>query len=177
MESIQEITLFIPLTVGWFCPILLTAFDLPSGQKSPVKICIPPGDSCCQEAFHDFWPIFFPLTFNTTGLAWWDQMFGRRFGTEPRKRKLGTAMEHISTATSSSEHWEKGETRQGSSLEVPGGQGCVTCWRNWLPGAQWNFRGLWKAPLPVTSPTVFPNPSSHCNPTLRNWSPLSQSES
>lgn len=34
-----------------------------------------------------------PLTFNTTSLVWWGQMFGWRFENEPRKRRSGRVME------------------------------------------------------------------------------------
>lgn len=99
-----------------------------------------------------------PVTFNTTGLVWRDQMFGWRFGTEPRKRRLGPATElrafqRLPTTVCT---WREAKSLAG---RITGGRACVTWWRRWLPGAQGNFTGLCRTPLPVTNPSLSLNPS------------------
>lgn len=157
MEGIQEITLFI-LRQRIFCPILLRAFDLPPGKGSPVKSHIPLRDSCCQEAFHDFWPICFSGDFqhdrpsllsSDVWLEIWDwtkeEMVGKSHGAV-----------HIPTATNDSECWREVNSQAGNIIwkprPAPEGKACVTYWKRRLSGVKRDFRILLKDPLPGTSP-------------------------
>lgn len=128
MEGIQEITLFILLTVGLFYPILLRAFDLPPGKGSPVKSHIPARDLGCQEAFHGFWPICFSADFQhyrsslgrpDVWLEIWDWTKEEQVG-----KSHGDVC--ILTTTNGSEHWREVKSQVGrinwKPTTVPEGQ-------------------------------------------------------
>lgn len=130
MESVQEITLFILLTVDCSAQGSLPRLTyLPA--KSPPKSHIPSGDSCCQEAFHDFWPIFFSSDFQHYRSSLvrpdvWSEVWDR---TKEKNVGTGHGAVHIPTAPNNSACLEKGEI-PGLGGEVAGkplrGRLCVT---------------------------------------------------
>lgn len=111
MEGIQEITLFILLTVGLFRPILLRAFDLPPGKRSPVKSHIPTGDLGCQEAFHGFWPICFSADFQHYGSSLGRPDVWLEIWDWTKEEKVGKSHGDVCmlTTTNGSERWERGQ--------------------------------------------------------------------
>ena len=118
----------------------------------------PPEDSCRQEAFHDFWPIFFSPDFQhyRPSLVRPDVWSKTWDWTEEEKVRKSHGAVHISAAANNKEGWREAKSRQGRAWGRPWEAGLVSPAGGAGSQELCEILGLWK----TLSACQLPHPLS-----------------